>query len=603
MEDAKRRWCVTYTKHIKQKRKVYQDGFLDLHISTSKVKLYDDCEKLLECRMLKNDEVVSCGETLTFNAYFVDVGDPEGDHKPLCDSNVQGRDKKFSEQPNLLRRQRFGNKSISSDGKIDREKKKAQSNCISPSQKIIREFKKRELEKYGTPQSSPDTAKTKTTEWQVLYTTQLTQKSKKYHDGFLRLKICGLQGRQIVLFDENRKLLDSRFLRRDEVIKSSESVAFDGHLVEIGELEENCEPLVDLNANGNNSNIAGKSEAMHGQQTYIKNNKYDGKVFRRSDVSGYGAPQSSLDPKNSSTNEWQVMYTTQVTQKAKKYHDGFLKLAITGSFLRQVTLHDDGKRLLNSRFLKKDEIIRSGESISFDAHLVDIGEPQENHHVNLEGNNSNIVQISGITQKQQNGLKADKSVGKGKPQKSVCSSKNAGSTSSISGETSKSVPKDKPLRDASQILSILQRPMTVKIVDAGCIDNSTAGQLSSIKELEVSDVVDHKSCQNFNIGGPNEDTDTGNCPDLMSLETTSTCNGSQISKETEIGNFHQSQLEVKAGNKSNEEALVFGISRSGTCASHEPADDERKSSDKPSTASKTEEFPSFDLGFLAWAST
>lgn len=58
--------------------------------------------------------------------------------------------------------------------------------------------------------------------------------------------------------------------------------------------------------------------------------------------------------------------------------------------------------------------------------------------------------------------------------------------------------------------------------------------------------------------------------------------------------FFQSQLEVKAG---NEEALVFTTSSSGTCASHGPGDDERNSSEKSNTASKTEEFPSFDLGF------
>lgn len=34
--------------------------------------------------------------------------------------------------------------------------------------------------------------------------------------------------------------------------------------------------------------------------------------------------------------EWQVLYTTQLTQKAKKYHDGFLRLAISGSLGRQV---------------------------------------------------------------------------------------------------------------------------------------------------------------------------------------------------------------------------------------------------------------------------
>jgi hypothetical protein len=37
MADSKKRWTVTYTKHVKQKRKVYQDGFLVLNVSTGKV--------------------------------------------------------------------------------------------------------------------------------------------------------------------------------------------------------------------------------------------------------------------------------------------------------------------------------------------------------------------------------------------------------------------------------------------------------------------------------------------------------------------------------------------------------------------------------------
>lgn len=60
--------------------------------------LYDECEKLLECRILKKDEVVSCGQSLTFNAYLVDVGDPERDCKPITDLNFRIRDKKISEQ-------------------------------------------------------------------------------------------------------------------------------------------------------------------------------------------------------------------------------------------------------------------------------------------------------------------------------------------------------------------------------------------------------------------------------------------------------------------------------------------------------------------------
>jgi hypothetical protein len=75
--------------------------------------LYDDCERLLECRIAKKDEVVSSGETLTFNAYLVDVGDPEGGHKALSDLNSQGSDKKITEKPVLLKRQKFRNHSVS----------------------------------------------------------------------------------------------------------------------------------------------------------------------------------------------------------------------------------------------------------------------------------------------------------------------------------------------------------------------------------------------------------------------------------------------------------------------------------------------------------
>ncbi|KAK6935571.1 hypothetical protein RJ641_035726 [Dillenia turbinata] len=51
------------------------------------VKLYDECEKLLEIRKLKNDEIIRSGETIQFNTYPVDIGDPKGDHKPIPDQD------------------------------------------------------------------------------------------------------------------------------------------------------------------------------------------------------------------------------------------------------------------------------------------------------------------------------------------------------------------------------------------------------------------------------------------------------------------------------------------------------------------------------------
>ena len=64
--------------------------------STVQVKLYDECEKLLECRLLKNDEIVTSGETLIFNGYLVDIGDPEGGNKPESDLNVDRKLKNYS---------------------------------------------------------------------------------------------------------------------------------------------------------------------------------------------------------------------------------------------------------------------------------------------------------------------------------------------------------------------------------------------------------------------------------------------------------------------------------------------------------------------------
>ena len=42
-------------------------------------------------------------------------------------------------------------------------------------------------------------------------------------------------------------------------------------------------------------------------------------------------------------------------------------------------LYDATRKLIDSRFLKKGEAIRSGESIAFDAHLIDIREPEGNY--------------------------------------------------------------------------------------------------------------------------------------------------------------------------------------------------------------------------------
>lgn len=82
-------------------------------------------------------------------------------------------------------------------------------------------------------------------------------------------------------------------------------------------------------------------------------------------------------------------------------------------------LYDASKRQLDRRFLKKNEIISSGESISFDAHLVDIGEPEGENQLlpdlNIQGNNYNHASKPGIMHGQSDGIKDNESVAKGWP--------------------------------------------------------------------------------------------------------------------------------------------------------------------------------------------
>ncbi|XP_056173806.1 uncharacterized protein LOC130139886 [Syzygium oleosum] len=165
MDEAPAKWNVTFTKHLKQKkRKSCRHGFLSLHSSTAKVMLYDDGEQLLECRILKNDEVVCSGETMTFNAYLVDVGEPEGGPKPLDDAYTCSREKKVPKGRASLHRNTFVKVSDSAgDVKTKVEKGKQQTIDLSPSQKIIKEFKKNEMNKYGILQASPNSRTSSTT--------------------------------------------------------------------------------------------------------------------------------------------------------------------------------------------------------------------------------------------------------------------------------------------------------------------------------------------------------------------------------------------------------------------------------------------------------
>lgn len=141
----KKRWIAMYTKHLTQKRKVFHDGFLDLHLTRKKVLLYDEADNLLESRMLKSNEVVSSGERLTFQAYLVDVCEPKDESEPASSSDPKPQPSVQHRKPFAVLKPNFKKSSPSSEKKTNNF---ASSKNLSPSHKMIRAFRKRELHKF-----------------------------------------------------------------------------------------------------------------------------------------------------------------------------------------------------------------------------------------------------------------------------------------------------------------------------------------------------------------------------------------------------------------------------------------------------------------------
>ncbi|CAK8579365.1 unnamed protein product [Lathyrus sativus] len=555
MNDSKKRWTVTYTKHIKQKRKLYQDGFLVLNDCTAKLSLYDECEKLLECRLLKSDETVASGETLTFNGHLVDIGSLEGENKPKCQLNVD------KTQKNVFRF-RTPDVKVNAKETITRTQKP-----LSPSQKIIKEFKKREILKYQSPKISQETPKPSSTEWQVLYTSQMTQKAKKYHDGFLGLDSYGSQGAQVRLFDASRKLLDSRFLKKDDVIKPGESIAFDTYLVDISKDQVSHTP--DSSVQGNNCTNIKRMEKIDRQKASL-----------------------DIDSHVIGKREWKVLYTTQLTQKAKKYHDGFLQLECCGSLGRQVILYDLSKRPLERRFLKKDEVIEAGSMVYFAGHLVDVGEPEGSHQSPVKFSERGTGGENVEKRQQRHGKKVCRelhpSTARGQPSSGPCLRKDAGLNSQFSEieeiKPSKTVPVVKPLHDVNQILSFLQDPTKAK-----SHERNIAGGRSP-----------NKSYQNiWDI----ESTETMKSPDTTPTKATSGDGSFQCRENVKVSHQSSDKEAQQSINEADFDLLLSPDVHSSCVISNEGESavesclisNEGESAEEFSRESKA--FPSFDLGF------
>ncbi|XP_010267567.1 PREDICTED: uncharacterized protein LOC104604753 isoform X2 [Nelumbo nucifera] len=400
MGDVKR-WTVTYTKHIKQKRKVYQDGVLEFYSSLDKITLYDDGGKLLQTRFLKKDEVIGSGETLTFDAHLVDIGDPEGNHEPLVNfNNDQGRYKKPIGMTWMLHGQKARKPTFVENRKTNTGNSETPPNCPNMRLNIIREF-------------------------QALYTTQITQKAKKYHDGIIQLTVCGSQQQQVMLYDASRRLLDSRFLKKDEVVRPGEKLVFDAYLVDIGDPEWSHKPPKGLNLKERDSKvdkwILHREKARHNSSSTDNGN---------TELKDGASTQSHLNTEQCIVREWHALYTTQITQKAKKYHDGILRLSKSSSHGKQAILLSEDGKVLSCKYLNSSTDVKTGSAFVLTNYVVEIGELRP--------------------------------LQEGELQTIVSSRKDEDYNSSRSGVGNRDLCGKVPrsaIRDAHQILSILKKPM------------------------------------------------------------------------------------------------------------------------------------------------
>lgn len=72
------------------------------------------------------------------------------------------------------------------------------------------------------------------TEWDAMYTAQVTQRNKKYHSGIIKLASCGSYRMQATLLAEDGTTLCRRYLKLSEHLSSGSEFQFPNYLVEVG---------------------------------------------------------------------------------------------------------------------------------------------------------------------------------------------------------------------------------------------------------------------------------------------------------------------------------------------------------------------------------
>ncbi|XP_072982480.1 uncharacterized protein [Typha latifolia] len=429
-----KKWMVTYTKHMKQKRKVYQDGVLKLNVSGDKVMLYNDSEKLIDSKFLRKDEVIECGGTVALEVHLVDIGNSIEDQKPLKNLNISDRDKKLNGSSGTQGDEGNNNR------KLQREPLLTDSNVTWRS---IGMNKKTGAVESSTPETHPNSMHTTLKEWNVLYTNQLTQKAKKYHDGILRLVQCGLHMKQIILLNEDGAVLSNKYLKSVDGVESGIKYELPNYLLEIYEPRVLQEEVLQKNPSKQvlRSDISRKSKLVDPQKGHLEQ-----AISSSNTVIGKSTSSRSDNPLS---DEWNVLYTTQLTQKAKKYHDGILQLTQCGSHTKQIILLDEDGVTLSSRYLKSVEDVKSGIKCELPNYLVEICEPrilrEEIFH------KSPLEQASRSDIPRKNKFPSNEG---DQPKGQLEQTRSSSSTNIVNSTSSRS---DNPLRDACQILSVLKK--------------------------------------------------------------------------------------------------------------------------------------------------
>ncbi|OEL20018.1 hypothetical protein BAE44_0018959 [Dichanthelium oligosanthes] len=385
--ETPQRWAATYTKHLKQKLKAYHDGALLLYPASGRLVLLDDAGGTLESRFLRSSEEVFPGAALCFQAHIVDVGEPE-------DGTARHTSSSASTSAAGSRTARRGGGARArppSSGRVFLPR--APRAFVNPS-------KSRGCGGGGdgeaTGSGDAEVVDSRFQEWTVLYTAQVTQKAKKYHDGFVRLVQAGPHVKQIVLLDEDGQVLGSRHLKSGESIESGKKCHFPNYLIEIceaknqnkgGEHPSEASMVHTRPKNGETTSNKMGLGASSKSQKYVTPQKFHDLDGTKSEVTtSSGKPETdkveavaagcpgSLMGVDSGFKEWNALYTTQLTQKAKKYHDGLIRLMQIGSHARQIVLLDEYGEVLGNRYLKSVESVESGTKCQLLNYLVEVCE-------------------------------------------------------------------------------------------------------------------------------------------------------------------------------------------------------------------------------------